>query len=92
MPREQVAERYGVHERSRGEPVATAVVSSVAAVAGVEPTALPPLQRSLDVDALEAVLGSAREGTATATFSYAGYRVTADSGGSVRVEETPPDR
>lgn len=92
MPRKQVAERRAVHEGSRDDSVATAVVSSVATVAGVEPTALPPLQRSLDVDALEAVLGSAREGTATATFTYAGYRVTADSSGSIRVEETSPDR
>lgn len=75
-----------------GDSITTSVVVSVSAVSGVEPTALPPLQRTLDTDALEAVVGSAREADTelTVTFAYAGFHVTVDSGGSIRISETMP--
>lgn len=90
-----MADELGTEHRTRydaedGDSVTTSVVVSVAAVSGAEPTALPPLQRTLDTDALEAVLGSAREADTelVVTFAYAGFHVTVGSCGSIRIRET----
>lgn len=88
MPREPLWEHRGTHEGENDASIAASLVSSVAAVAGVEPTALPPLQETLDTDAMEAILGSPRDCGATISFTYAGYRVTAHSDGLIRVVET----
>lgn len=85
MSRELATEHRGTHDGGSDASIAASLVCSVAAVAGVEPTTLPPLQETLDTDALESILGSARG--ATISFTYAGYRVTADSDGSVRIGE-----
>jgi len=71
--------------------VTTAVVTSVAAVAGVDPVALPPLQGTLDTDALEAIVGSGADPAAgvTVRFTYAGYGITVESDGAVGISETP---
>lgn len=89
MSDEPVAEHRGVHDVQNDASVATSVVVSVAAIVGVEPTALPPLQRSIDTDALEDVFASGREGAGDVTvrFSYAGCRVTVESDGSIRISE-----
>lgn len=92
MREEPVTEHRTRHDGVSGTSITTTLVYSVAAVAGVEPTALPPLHRSLDADALEAILGSTRDGEVTVTFTYAGYRVTAHSDGSLRIGETARGR
>lgn len=88
-------DELGTEHRTRcdigsGQPVTTSVIVSVAAVAGAEPTALPPLQRALDTDALEAVVRSAHEADTelTVSFEYAGYHVSIATDGSIRISET----
>lgn len=89
MPDELVTEFRRVHDPDEETDVTTSVVASVAAVAGVEPMALPPLQRSLDTDALEAIVGSGRDPAGvTVRFTYAGYHVTVEGDGSVGIRET----
>lgn len=87
MPERLAAEHRGSHDGEDGTSVGTAVVSSVAAVAGVEPTALPPLHWSLDTDALDSIVGAGRGDGVTVTFTYAGYRVSVDGEGSIRIRE-----
>ena len=85
-------EHRTLFEPEHGESVVSSVVVSVAAVSGAEPTALPPLHGTLDTDALEALVGSAREADTplTVTFGYAGYLVSVDADGSIRIGETVP--
>lgn len=92
MPDEVGREHRTRYDPEGGESVITSVIVSVAAVSGAKPTALPPLQRTLDTDALEAVVGSAREADThlTVTFGYAGYRVSVDTDGSIRISEASP--
>lgn len=87
MPDELATEFRRVPEPGEETDVTTSVVASVAAVAGVEPMALPSLQRSLDTDALEAIVGTGRDAEVTVRFTYAGYRVTVESDGSVGIRE-----
>ena len=89
MPEERGTEHRTLYEPEDGESVVSSVVVSVAAVSGAEPTALPPLQGTLDTDALEAVVGSARAADTrlTVTFGYAGYRISVDSDGAIRISE-----
>ena len=77
-----------------GEPVTTSVIVSVAAVDGAEPTALPPLHRTIDTDALEAVVCSAHEADTPlrVSFRYAGYRITVESDGSIAIGEAADGR
>ena len=92
MPDEVGREHRAGYDPEGGESVITSVVVSVAAVSGAEPTALPPLQWTLDTDALEAVIGSAREADTnlTVTFEYVGYRISVDADGSIRISEATP--
>ena len=71
------------------ESVVRSVAVSVAAVAGMEPTALPPLQRAVDTDALEALVRSAAtSGTSLSVrFRFADHRVSVDAEGSIHVAE-----
>lgn len=87
MQEKLATEHRGIHEWGGDTSITTSVVSSVAAVAGVEPTALPPLQKSLDTDALEAILNSAREDGVSIAFTYAGRRVTVDADGTIQIED-----
>lgn len=89
-----MADQLGPQHHARcdlggGESVTTSVIVSVAAVAGAEPTALPPLQRTVDADALEAVVESAHEADTelTVSFGYAGYHVSVGGDGSIRIRE-----
>ena len=90
MPDELGSEHRARCDLGSGESVTTSVIVSVAAVSGAEPTALPPLQRTVDTDALEAVVGSAHEAETdlSVSFGYAGYRVSVETDGSIRICET----
>lgn len=62
-------------------PVGMAIIEAVAEKAGVDPTALPPLHESVDIDALEALFEPIPHGddrTGTIRFRYAGFIVTVE--------------
>lgn len=65
------------------------VISEVAEAEGVGPLELPPLQESIDADALESVLsGTVTDDHSEAievTFRYCDYTVSVTSGGAVEV-------
>ena len=66
------------------EPVSMAVVRAVSAVEGRDPRSLPPLEKALDTDALDALFDSRRDGTARTggqvSFVYSNCRLTIDNG------------
>lgn len=67
------------------------VVKAVAAASGREPTEMPPLQRFVDVEALDALLTheGARSDGVTASFSYDGHDVVVDGTGAIRLAVEP---
>lgn len=67
------------------------VVCSVAAVAGVEPTAVDSIADRLDTDALESLFAGSRprDGTGSLAFSLNDCRITVYSDGEVVIR--PPD-
>ncbi|MFB6122436.1 MAG: HalOD1 output domain-containing protein [Haloferacaceae archaeon] len=70
-----------------GSPVVT-VVEVVADVAGVDPTALPPLQHRIDPDVINKFVASAASdtnGTANLCFTYAGWNVFVRADGTIVV-------
>lgn len=60
------------------------VVRAVATETDTEPLALPQLYESIDPDALDAVIPSMSAGEVR--FRYAGYTVTVESRGAVRLD------
>lgn len=69
-----------------------AIVTEIAAREGIDPVELDvPLYEVVDVDALERLLESGKdspsEAPITVEFTYAGYDVTVDDGGTVVLEE-----
>ena len=71
-----------------------AVVRTVAIAADAEPTEIEPIFRSIDPDALDALVGSAGDGSrsapVTVSFSFVGHDVTVGSDGTVEV--WPPSK
>jgi hypothetical protein len=63
------------------------LLRTVAGYEGVDPVDLPPLQETVDVDALERLVDSADNDALTVTFDYCGYEVTVDGDGDVSVED-----
>jgi hypothetical protein len=64
-----------------------AVVEAVAAAREAEMVEMPPLQRSVDMDALDALLESAPRGQdVRVSFMYDGVPVTVDGAGRVEVQ------
>nr|WP_225317676.1 HalOD1 output domain-containing protein [Haloferax sp. CBA1150] len=78
-------EETGVYrvDRDRSEPLSTNVVMSIAAIEDIRPTQLPPLAGTIDPDALNTLFEQSDD--AIISFSYAGYRVTLDSLGSLEI-------
>lgn len=69
----------------------TAVVASLATVRDVDPLEMPPLQRSVDPDALDDLVGDEREGTGEVTFTFTtggGHEVTIGNHGVIGID--PP--
>lgn len=77
-------------ERAPDEPVGSAIVTAVAAVAGVEPDALPPIGEVVDPDALDGLLSSADGADCWLVFEYEDYEVTVSADGDVWVRELNP--
>lgn len=66
----------------RDDAVSSRVVSAVATEAGVDPMTLPPLQDTIDTDALD-TLGTStagRQSACTVQFAYAGWSVEVRDG------------
>ncbi len=66
-----------------------AVVRTVAIAADAEPTGIEPIFRSIDPDALDALVGSVGDGgrsaPVTVSFTFVGHDVTVGSDGTVAV-------
>lgn len=60
------------------------IVEAVADVTGTEPMALPPLQQSIDVDAMNALLRTADD-ELVLSIAYADRVVVIDGGGTISV-------
>lgn len=78
-----------------GDRPSTELVSTVATLKGCEPTQLDPLQETIEVDALDALLTSnhtTRAGSIQVTFPFAGYQVSVSADGSLTVWATDPTR
>lgn len=69
-------------------PPSVAVIEAVAAVTGRDPTTMPPLHRTVDVDAFDAMLTERTDSSIRLSFDYAGVTVTVDRDGVIEV--TPP--
>jgi len=63
----------------------TAVIETVAAVAGCDPMALGPLTEHVEPDALDSLVRTANERT-TVRFHYASYLVTVSGDGEITVQ------
>lgn len=68
-----------------GESPSAAVVSAVATATGRSTTSLDPLSRTVDADALDALVAHADSRSVSVTFDYAGTTVIVDATGSVVV-------
>lgn len=68
-----------------GESPSVAVVSAVATSTGRPTTSLEPLSRTIDTDALNALVAHADSRAVSVTFDYAGTTVTVDATGRVVV-------
>ena len=83
-----------VHEfhDGEGDGLGYTIASTVAAVRGTDPLSLPPLYDCIDVDALEALFEGSRGRRSNAigsvSFVYAGYDVTVDFDGWIRITPT----
>jgi hypothetical protein len=61
------------------EPLAEAIVKAVSGATGCDPLELPPLDRTIDTDALNMLLRDrARTGPVMLQFQYAGFEVSTD--------------
>jgi hypothetical protein len=73
-------------DESRGP--STAVVNGVAALTDRRPIELPPLQRTVDADALDRLLTTKTAQTVRVSFDFDGCRVTVEGDGSVEIRST----
>lgn len=75
--------RSGLSQQQLAE---TTLPEAIAAATGRSPTEGPPLQESVDVDALRALLDGDSE-VMSVSFVYDGVRVTIEGDGTVRAGE-----
>jgi hypothetical protein len=67
------------------DPVSIRVVERLADAEGLDPKDLPPLARTVDLEALDSLIESAASDT-TVSFSVDGYEVTVDGEGTVSLD------
>jgi len=72
-------------QSARTESTVHEIVSAIAEQTDTDVLDLPPLNDSVDTDALTALLRS--EGTARVEFEYVGHTVVVDGDGRVRVTD-----
>lgn len=84
------------YDADREERPSTAVVNAVAEAVGRDPTELPPLQRTIDADALDEMFGETLGGrprtSGSVTFEYCGCSVVVLADGEVVVRESDDHR
>jgi hypothetical protein len=86
-----------LYEPDRGPELVTVIIETVAAVEGVEPTAItnPVLYREVDIESVkDALFGADYHGDrglndVSVSFDYRGFRVTIRSDGWVQVADQP---
>ncbi|WP_224337203.1 HalOD1 output domain-containing protein [Haloprofundus halobius] len=75
-------------------PPSAAVIETVAIASDREPTSLEPLYKTVDPDALDALLGSSEipsiDGDITVSFVFAGHDVIVENDGRVVVGPVEP--
>lgn len=84
---EQPADRGDeLYEVPDGVEPGVTVVEAVADASGKDPISLPPLQQSVDVDAMNELLGTADDSTEIVlSISYADHVVVIDGDGTISV-------
>lgn len=74
-----------------GETPSLTIVEQVAALEGTDPIALPPLNDAIDPDALDSLVQSSAPDDprtpAAVHFTYCGYDVHVEGGGSILVSD-----
>lgn len=68
------------------DELSVAVVEAVAAATDRTTTDLPPLQRTVDPDALDRLLSQGQSSSVTVSFSYAGADVWIISNGTIEIQ------
>lgn len=71
-------------------PTSLRIVRCVSEVADVPPTELPPLQRTVDPDALDALCPLDGSSDCTVSFRFAGVDVYVSEDGDIRVTQPRP--
>lgn len=71
-----------------GQP-SEGVVEAVSDATDSDPLDTEPLQRYVDTESLDALVGSKREDHVRVTFTYDGFGVVVDSSGTVEVFSEP---
>lgn len=74
-------------DRGTTDDLVVDIAEEIAAREGVEPTDLPPLARTVDPEALCALVASQSAESITVEFTYQGYHVTVTGGGGVEVRD-----
>jgi hypothetical protein len=64
-----------------------AIVEAVAETTGKEPAEMPPLQRTIDMDALESLIAEPAESSVRLSFEYVGVDVTIEANGVIEVSQ-----
>ncbi|MFB6178240.1 MAG: HalOD1 output domain-containing protein [Halorientalis sp.] len=85
---------YRTHYDASIDSPSLAVVSAVAALAGVSLTDLPPLYRTIDPDALDTLWNSPDDpgnGTSLVSFSFAEYSITLSRHGLLSIAPSAQD-
>lgn len=86
MPSDDVVIRR--EKSSADESMIALIVDALAEATGADPTEMPPLERTVDTDALEQLV--ARSGTSV-SFEHAGASVSVTEDGVVQASPLPVD-
>lgn len=65
-----------------------AIVEAVAETTGREPAVMPPLQQTIDMDALESLVAGHGKSSVRLSFEYVGVDVTLEPNGVIEVSKT----
>lgn len=89
-PRPSTGRTYAVHDWGSDEPISYTVVMALAAVRGTDPTELPPLYDSIDVDALDELFAPSpaddADGDGSITFTHADHEVVIYADGWITID------
>lgn len=77
------------HEWEQPFQPSVTIVEAVAAATGRTEMDLPPLQKHIDPDALDAMISREKSSEVTISFRYAGTVVVIDGDGAIEVRVSP---